>query len=159
KFDVADLPASVRQAFGWSTGSVELAGSLGGSADLSSVDDSTANFTGLSLSATLPAATGGTVLPSWVSFTKATKLGFSYAGGRVKATFSTAAHVDLGSGFNTTVDASFATSAAGSKVDFSAAITDWSPPFDVQWLDITPASLAVNAEFGGGGSPSVTAEL
>jgi hypothetical protein len=159
KFDVADLPASVRQAFGWSTGSVELAGSLGGSADLSSVDDSTANFAGLSLTATLPAATGGTVLPSWVSFTEPTKLGFSYAAGKVKATFSTGAHVDLGGGFDTTVEASFATSAAGSKVGFSAAIKDWQHPFNIQWLDITTAELAVDAEFGGGASPKVTAGL
>jgi len=159
KFDVAGLPSSVRQAFGWSTGSIELHGSLGGAADLSSVDDSSVNLAGMSLSATLPAATGGTLLPSWVSFTTPTTLGFAFAGGKVKASFSTGAHVALGDGFDTTVDASFATSQTGSKVDFAATLANWSHPFGIEWLDVDSAELAISAEFGGTTSATVSASL
>src|SRR4051812_14910191 len=149
KFPVSALPQSVTDTFGWTpTDFIELNGSLGGSSDLGGVDDSSVNLTGMSLHATFPASSGASFLPSWVSFTSPTVLGFAYAGGNVQATFSTGAHIALGSGFDVTIDAGFTKTSAGSSIDFAATIASWDHPFGVQWLNVTNAALKVKAEFG-----------
>ncbi len=157
KMPVDALPDSVRKIFGWTTGDIELAGNLGGSATASGLDGGSADLTGLSLKATLPASSGGSLLPSWLSLTAPTELGFSYAKGAVSASLSTAAHVALGAGFDTTIDTSFATTADGSKVDLKATLDDWKQPFGIQWLDVPKGDLEIAADFGT--ETKVTADL
>lgn len=159
KIAVDDLPSSVRQVFGWPAGStIQIKGSLGSAATASGLDGQSANLTGLSLNATFPTSSGSTVLPSWISFTSPTELSLSFGGGTVKAGLSTAAHVDLGSGFDVTLDASFAKTPSGSTIDVKAGISSWTHPFGLTWLNITSADLAVSAKFGGGPA-AVSAEL
>ena len=156
---VDDLPSSVRDVFGWEAGSkIEITGTLGSSAKADELDSQNANLVGLSLKATFPTSSGGTVLPDWISFTSPTEIELSFGGGKVKAALSTAAHVDLGSGFDVTLDASFAKTGSGSTIDVKAGISSWTHPFGLTWLNITSADLAVSAKFGAGPT-AVTAEL
>ena len=129
KLAVDDLPASVKDAFGWPAGSnILIKGSLG-AATADGLDGQSANLTGLSLSATFPTSSGSTVLPDWISFTSPTELSLSFGGGTVKAGLSTAAHVALGDGFDVTLDASFAKTPSGSTIDVKAGISSWTHPF------------------------------
>ena len=85
KLAVDDLPASVKDAFGWPAGSnILIKGSLG-AATADGLDGQSANLTGLSLSATFPTSSGSTVLPDWISFTSPTELSLSFGGGTIKA--------------------------------------------------------------------------
>jgi hypothetical protein len=140
--ELGDAP---REVFGFAPGSVAtLRGTLGAGLTLNALGGTSFGLTGLELEATLPPASGGSILPSWLTLDE-TKVSFAYSAGEVRAGLALAGQVTLDGKVND-FEGALELSSSGKIDGRLAQIGTFDAPFDLGNLTLRDIELSVTIE-------------